>query len=117
MSYFFPHATREDKRKETIKLFEKHNIAMDEYQKRVGYEALKKIPLCNELLIAKQDNKENKLEFESWRNFTYFCKTSGLVLTVASIYFLITSMLVLVSFNILPLKKRAKKDLGLTKFL
>ena len=67
MSYFFPHATREDKRKETIKLFEKHNIAMDEYQKRVGYEALKKIPLCNELLIAKQDNKENKLEFESWR--------------------------------------------------
>ena len=67
MSYFFPHATREGKRKETIKLFEKHSQAMDEYQKRVGYEALDKIPLCNELLFAKQENKKNKLEFESWR--------------------------------------------------
>jgi len=68
MSYFFPHATREDKRKETIKLFERHVLAMDKFQKRVGYEALENIPLCNQLLVALQDSKGKKLKFESWRD-------------------------------------------------
>lgn len=68
MSYFFPHATREAKRKETVEDFERHtNVLIDILQQMV-IEVAETVPLWEELFKIDFRQGEDDWQFDQWRD-------------------------------------------------
>ena len=68
MSYFFPHATREDKRKETVEDFERHSEALSDIQEQMAIEIAVTIPLWEDLFSMGFEKGKDDWEFDQWRD-------------------------------------------------
>ena len=66
MSYFFPHATREDKRKETVEVFKRHTQAISDIEQRLVIEFQESAPLWQSLLKIRL-NQESDWSYDDWR--------------------------------------------------
>jgi len=68
MSYFFPHATREAKRKETVEDFERHSQALADIQEQMAIEIAVTIPLWKDLFSMGFEKGKDDWEFDQWRD-------------------------------------------------
>ncbi|MBP06209.1 MAG: hypothetical protein CL728_05615, partial [Chloroflexi bacterium] len=68
MSYFIPHAKREDLKRKTVYDFETQFLLISAIEKRFTSEIIKTIPLCEDLFSIGFDKEKNDWEFDQWRN-------------------------------------------------
>jgi hypothetical protein len=67
MSYFIPHAKREDLKRKTVYDFETQFLLISAIEKRYTSEIIKTIPLCEDLFSIGFKNEKNDWEFDQWR--------------------------------------------------
>ena len=68
MSYFIPHAKREDLKRKTVYDFETQFLLISAIEKRYTSEIIKTIPLCEDLFSIGFKNEKNDWEFDQWRD-------------------------------------------------
>ena len=68
MSYFIPHAKREDLKRKTVYDFETQFLLISAIEKRYTSEIIKTIPLCEDLFSIGFEKEKNDWEFDQWRD-------------------------------------------------
>ena len=66
MSYFFPHATREAKRIETVEVFKQHYQAISDIEQRLVREFQETVPLWQSVIKIRM-NQDNDWSYDDWR--------------------------------------------------
>ena len=68
MSYFIPHAKREDLKRKTVYDFETQFLLISAIEQRFTSEIIKTIPLWDDLFSIGFDKEKDDLEFDQWRD-------------------------------------------------
>ena len=68
MSYFIPHAKREDLKRKTVYDFETQFLLISAIERRFTSEIIKTIPLCDDLFSIGFEKEKNDWEFDQWRD-------------------------------------------------